>query len=330
MTCSACGSELPADSTGCAVCDGETSPGTTVTATATERARTLAQPNPGQRRRRLRHGPRLSSGEIVAGRYEVVSLLGRGGMGAVYRARDQVSGLHVAVKVLHAGSDDDEAASRFRREIEILSRVEHPGIVRIFDWGVIGTRMYFAAELIDGEDVRTILRARGRVSPEETAQIGARVADALAAAHALGVVHRDVKPHNVMIRPGGEVTLLDFGVARGFGAGGRSITSAGVTVGTPHYMAPEQFSGKNIDGRSDVYSLGIVLYEMLSGDVPFRAETPKQLAEHHRHTPPAPIRARTPAVSEGLERVVLKCLEKDPEMRYAQASELAAALRAHG
>ena len=299
-----------------------------MTATSTERARTLAQPLPAGRRRRLRHGPRLSSGEVVAGRYEIVSLLGRGGMGAVYRALDRTTGDHRALKVLHAGSDDAEAAMRFQREIEILARVEHPGIVRVFDWGIIGTRMFFAAELIDGEDVRTILRRVGRIAPDETVRIGSHVADALAAAHDLGVVHRDVKPHNVMVRRDRGVTLLDFGVARGLDLDSRIITSAGVTVGTPHYMAPEQFSGRRVDARSDVYSLGVVLYEMLTGDVPFRADSPRELADLHRHAAPAPLTRRVPAIPDALERVVLKCLAKEPGERYQLASELGEALEA--
>lgn len=323
MACLECGFELVEEGRSCAVCGAETEAGTTARTAELAQAATLQQQRP---RGSGRRDAQLQQGDLFADRYEILSPLGRGGMGAVYRALDRQTGGERALKVLHAASDDDDAAARFRREIEILARVEHPGIVRIFDGGVAGDRMYFAAELIDGEDLRTLLRRSGVLAPAEAARIGAAVAAALAAAHALGVVHRDVKPHNVMIRADGAITLLDFGVARGVGIDMRTITSTGVIVGTPHYMAPEQFQGLRVDARSDIYSLGIVLYEMLCGTVPFRGDTPVGLAMQHQQTLPPPIRTQRPSVPAWLERVVLKCLEKEPASRFPSAAEVAAEL----
>jgi serine/threonine protein kinase len=320
MACLECGFELVEEGKSCAVCGAET-----VSQTVNfEKAPTVPhdRPTPPRHRNRTGFGP----GEVFAGRYEILAPLGRGGMGAVYRVRDMQDESERALKVLHATAEDENAAVRFRREIEILSRLEHPGIVKIFDWGVVDERMYFTAELIDGEDLRTIQRRKGVFQPEEVARIGAHVAEALGVAHRIGIVHRDVKPHNVMIRRDERVTLLDFGVARGAGIDMNTVTATGVIVGTPEYMPPEQFQGFRVDARSDVYSLGIVLYELLCGAVPFKADTPVALGMQHTGMPPAPIRTQRPNVPAWLERIVFKCLEKDPSLRYLEGSELAAEL----
>lgn len=320
MACLECGFERTEEGKSCPVCGAETQSGTIPFA----HAPTVAQEDAPLPRRR---GAQLNAGEVFAKRYEILGALGRGGMGCVYRVRDLQEESELALKVLHATVEDESAAVRFRREIEILSRVKHPGVVRIFDYGVVGDRMYFVAELIDGDDLRTILRTRGVMPPEEVARIGAAVATALGAAHAHRIVHRDVKPHNIMIRGSGEVTLLDFGVARGMGIDMNTITATGVIVGTPDYMAPEQFYGQRVDARSDVYSLGIVLYELLAGGVPFRADTPVALGMQHQYTLPPPIRTQRPNVPAWLERVVLKCLEKDPANRYLSADDVAKELQ---
>jgi len=321
MPCLECGFERTEEGKSCAVCGAATSSGTI----PFEQAPTVPQDEATPPRKR--RGAGLEAGGVFAERYEILASIGRGGMGSVYRVRDMRDEAERALKVLHATAEDDAAAVRFRREIEILSRLEHPGIVRIHDWGVVGERMYFIAELIDGEDLRLLLRRRGVIAPDEVARIGADVAAALGAAHAHGVVHRDVKPHNIMIRKDGRVTLLDFGVARGAGIDMHTVTATGVIVGTPEYMPPEQFMGQRVDARSDVYSLGIVLYELLAGGVPFRADTPVALGMEHQNTLPAPIRTQRPNVPAWLERIVLRCLEKDPRSRYADATEVAAELR---
>ena len=320
MACLECGFERTEEGKSCPVCGAETSSGTI----PFEQAPTIAQEDATPPRRR---GAQFGAGEVFAERYEILAPIGRGGMGSVYRVRDMQDESERALKVLHATAEDESAAVRFSREIKILSRVKHPGIVEIFDCGVVGDRMYFIAELIDGEDLRTILRKRGVIAPDEVARIGAAVASALGAAHAKGIVHRDVKPHNIMVRKDGSVTLLDFGVARGAGIDMNTITATGMIVGTPDYMAPEQFHGQRVDARSDVYSLGIVLYELLSGDVPFQADTPVALGMAHQYTLPAPIRTQRPNVPAWLERIVLKCLEKNPADRYLTAVEVAAELR---
>jgi eukaryotic-like serine/threonine-protein kinase len=317
MACLECGFELVEEGKSCAVCGAETHSGTV----AFEHAPTVAQDAATPPRRRNRGN--FAAGEVFDGRYEILDALGRGGMGAVYRVRDMQFEEQRALKVLHATAQDDNAAVRFRREIEILSRFEHPGIVRIFDFGVVDDRMYFTAELIDGHDLRTILRKRGVFQAEEVARIGARVAEALGAAHRIGIVHRDVKPHNVMIRRDGRITLLDFGVARGAGIDMNTVTATGVIVGTPEYMPPEQFQGHRVDARSDVYSLGIVLYELLCGTVPFRADTPVGLGMLHQGTMPPAIRPQRPNVPAWLERIIFKCLEKDPSARYMDGAEVA-------
>ncbi len=318
MACLECGFELVEEGSSCAVCGAETASGTV----PFEHARTLNQDDATPARRRPRGGA-FGAGEVFAGRYEILAPLGRGGMGAVYRVRDMEAEAERALKVLHATAEDDNAAVRFRREIEILSRIKHPGIVEIYDFGVVDDRMYFTAELIDGDDLRAVLRKKGVFAADEVARIGARVAEALGAAHKIGIVHRDVKPHNVMIRRDGRLTLLDFGVARGAGIDMNTVTATGVIVGTPEYMPPEQFQGHRVDARSDVYSLGIVLYELLCGAVPFRADTPVALGMQHMGTMPAPIRSQRQNVPAWLERIVFKCLEKDPSARFLDGAEVA-------
>jgi serine/threonine protein kinase len=189
---------------------------------------------------------------------------------------------------------------------------------------MLDDRLYFVGELIDGHNLRYVLRQRGVLRPEEVAQIGAAVADALGAAHALGIVHRDVKPHNIMMTTDGAPKLLDFGIARGIGIDmNQSITASGMMVGTPEYMSPEQFEGKRVDGKSDIYSLGVVLYELLTGAPPFAGDTPVTLGMKHRSDLPPAIRSVRPSVPAWLERVVLRCLEKEPTNRFITAAELA-------
>ena len=317
MACTSCGFERIEEGKSCPVCGAATLSGT---------LQMDAHPtavHQGDTRPRERRDMPLAPGNIFADRYEIVAPLGRGGMGAVYRARDMRENSERALKILHATADDHTAAGRFRREIEILSRVRHPAVVQIFDWGVLGDRMYFSAELIDGDDLRAVLRRKHVLPAPEVARIGGRVAEALSVAHKHGVVHRDVKPHNVMIGADGTIKLLDFGIARGAGIDLRTITTSGTMVGTPEYMSPEQFEGSRVDARSDIYSLGVVLYELTAGAPPFKGDTPIALGMMHQSTPPPPIRGERPNVPAWLERIILKCLQKDPGKRYLTAAELA-------
>jgi serine/threonine protein kinase len=258
----------------------------------------------------------------------VSALLGSGGMGQVFRVEDQTSGQTLALKVLHPlDNDDSDRVRRFQREIQILTRIRHPAVLRILDWGTSPTGLYFVTELVDGEDLKLVIRKRGPWPATEAAPLGATLADALAAAHAQGVVHRDVKPNNVMLARDGTVRLLDFGLARGSGIDVTTLTRTGTMLGTPGYMSPEQFDAHGVDERSDLYSLGVVLFEMLTGRLPFGGQTPIAVALAHKsETPPLPRTIR-PGVPAWIERIVMRCLEKQPEKRYANALELAAELR---
>jgi serine/threonine protein kinase len=266
-------------------------------------------------------------GEVWAERFRLEELLGRGGMGQVFRVRDLESGEDRALKVLlPVPEPDPDRAERFKREIGILARLSHSAILHILAFGTRGEELFFVSELVQGADLKAEIRRRGPWPAAEAAALGATLADALAAAHAQGIVHRDVKPNNVMITREGAVRLLDFGLARGVGIDMSSLTKTGAIVGTPGYMSPEQFDG-HADERSDLYSLGVVLFELLTAQLPFQGRTPLAVALGHRtEAPPAP-RSLRPDVPAWLDRVVLRCLEKDPGKRYATAAELAEELR---
>src|SRR6185295_11619835 len=208
-------------------------------------------------------------GQVFADRYRVDALIGAGGMGQVFRARDTRDHRDLALKVLHASHEEDaDRSERFKREIGILSRIKHPAVPAIMDFGLHESELFFVSELVDGTDLKTEIKRRGPWNPVDAAALAAAVADALAAAHALGVVHRDVKPSNIMIGRDGSVKLLDFGLARGVGIDVTTLTRTGTIVGTPSYMSPEQFDTHGVDERSDIYSLGVVLFEMRTGKLP--------------------------------------------------------------
>jgi serine/threonine-protein kinase len=274
------------------------------------------------------HGDSLAAGQRVGERYRVEGVVGRGGMGQVFRVRDEGSGRALALKVLKpAEGEDPDLARRFSREIQILTRIHHPAVLRILDWGESPAGLYFVTELVDGEDLKMSIRRRGPWGPAEAAALGATIADALAAAHAQGIVHRDVKPNNVMIAADGSVRLLDFGLARGAGIDLTTLTRTGTILGTPGYMSPEQFDTHGVDERSDLYSLGVVLFEVVTGRLPFTGQTPIAVAIGHKTEPPPLPRSIRPGVPAWLEHVILRCLEKDPARRFATAAELAAELR---
>ncbi len=266
-------------------------------------------------------------GRVYADRYRVDALLGRGGMGQVFRVHDLSAGVDRALKSLRPTNDDDsDRVERFKREIGILGRVQHPAVPGIFDFGTSADELFFVTELVDGPDLKSEIQRRGPWPVAEAVALVATVADALAAAHAQGIVHRDVKPNNIMIASDGSVRLLDFGLARGVGFDMTTLTRTGMILGTPGYMSPEQFEG-HVDERSDIYSLGVVLFELLTGKLPFTGQTPLAVAYKHKsEAPPAP-RSQRPDVPAWLERVVLQCLEKDPVRRFASAEALTAELR---
>lgn len=268
------------------------------------------------------------AGRIYGDRYRVEGLLGRGGMGQVFRVHDLVEGRDLALKVLDplSGQDEDRT-ERFKREIGVLSRISHPSIPRIHGWGTAEGRLFFVSDLVEGSDLKLEIQRRGPWPPAEAAELVATVADALSAAHALGIVHRDVKPNNIMLGADGAVRLLDFGLARGVGIDISTLTKTGMIVGTPGYMSPEQFEGRGVDERTDIYSLGVVLFELATGRLPFTGQTPIAVAMKHKLEPPPPLRSLRPDLPAWLERAALKCLEKDPAGRFPTAAELAAELR---
>ena len=247
-------------------------------------------------------------------------------MGAVYRGRDRVLDRTVAVKLLPAEmASDDRAADRLQREARSAARLNHPRIVSVFDAGVTDGTPFLVMEHVEGRTLAEELRAEGRLPPERAATIAAGIAEALAAAHAAGAVHRDVKPSNVMLTNGDDVKVMDFGIAR---AGEEdTITHPSVVVGSAPYLSPEQARGEAADPRSDVYGLGVVLYEMLAGRPPFEAESPVAVAFKHLEERPAPPSSHEPGIPPDLDRVVLRALAKDPADRFGSAEAFLAALQ---
>jgi len=231
----------------------------------------------------------LAVGALFADRYEVISMLGEGGMGAVYRVLDHELGEHIALKILREEiADTDGALDRFRREAKLARRVTHPNVARTYDLGAFDGVRFLTMELIDGEPLSHAMQRKGRIELVEALRVAAEIARGLAAAHAVGVVHRDLKPDNVMLS-GTRVVITDFGIARQTGVIGDAAQSLGLVLGTPAYMAPEQVEGRELDGRADIYALGIVLYQLLTGELPFVGDTPFAIAAARLHgDPPDP------------------------------------------
>jgi eukaryotic-like serine/threonine-protein kinase len=261
-----------------------------------------------------------------SGRYEVTHLIARGGMAQVYRALDTRLGRHVALKVLFPElSVDRTFVERFRREAQAAANLSHPNIVAVYDWGEDEGTYFIVMELITGTSLATALRAEKTMPATRAATIAAQVATALSYAHRHGVVHRDIKPGNVLITDDGQVKVTDFGIAQAISTE-EGLTMAGSVMGTAAYFSPEQAEGAVVDGRSDLYSLGVVLYEMLAGRTPFVGDSPVAVASMHVRNPPPKLRDLSPAVPEALERVTMHALAKSPDDRYQSAEEFRADL----
>jgi serine/threonine protein kinase len=264
------------------------------------------------------------------GRYRIAEHLGRGGMAEVYKAYQPNLDRYVAIKMLHTFlSDEKEFLTRFEREAKVVATLRHPNIVQVYDFDVEGGVYYMVMEYISGEALKTRLQrleANGEwVSPDDAARIILAVGSALKYAHERGMVHRDVKPANVMITLDGQVILTDFGIAKIVSAS--NITASGAMVGTPSYMAPEQGMGQPGDERSDIYSLGVMLYQLVLGRLPFDADTPLAVVLKHINEPLPPPKALKPDISEELNQVILKTLAKNPGDRYQKVADLTADLR---
>jgi eukaryotic-like serine/threonine-protein kinase len=263
--------------------------------------------------------------QVLLGRYEVGRLLGAGGMAEVFEGRDRLLARRVAIKVpLAQHAHDPEFAQRFRREAQAAASLSHPGVVAVYDTGSENGTHFIVMEFVDGRTLKDVIRAEAPLYPDRAAEICADVCAALAAAHARGLVHRDVKPANIMLMPDGRVKLMDLGIARA--AAGETATQTAAMLGTAQYLSPEQAQGQAVDYRSDLYSLGCCLYEMLTGTVPFRGATPVAIAYRHVRESPTPPRQLNPDVPPALEAVCLKAMAKRPEDRYQTAAEFRADL----
>jgi beta-lactam-binding protein with PASTA domain len=263
-------------------------------------------------------------GRVISGRYRVVEHLGTGGMADVWRAEDEVLGRSVAVKILHPQyANEDNFVARFRQEAQSAANLSHPNVVNVYDWGREEGTYFIVMEFLPGQTLKQLLEERGNLRPERAIEIALAVAGALSYAHKNQIVHRDVKPHNIMIGPSGSVKVTDFGIAH---AEGSELTQDGSVMGTAQYLSPEQAQGRETGPATDVYGLGIVLYEMLTGNVPFDGDNPVAVALKQVNETPVSPRALNPNVSVDLERVVLKAMAKQPELRYRSIDEMAADL----
>jgi len=266
-----------------------------------------------------------STDELYGNRYRVIGLLGTGGMARVYRARDELLGREVALKVLSERlSSDRSFVERFRREAQNAAGLNHPNIVALYDYGDEDNRYFIVMELIEGRSLSEVLDDDGALMPERAAEIARDTANGLGRAHEAGIVHRDIKPHNIMITNNGQTKVTDFGIARALGGDAEAtMTQTGMVIGTAAYLSPEQAQGNPVDARSDVYSLGCVLHEALTGDAPFSGDTPLSIAyKHVRETPERPSAVNSD-VPEALDAIVMKAMSKNPDNRYANANEMA-------
>jgi serine/threonine-protein kinase len=273
-------------------------------------------------------GSQLRPGMTFAGRYEVKEILGAGGMGVVYRAFDRELQEPVAIKTLKSEAMAGGAAlDRFKQEIRLARRIAHRNVVRTYDLGEQNGMYYLTMEYVEGTSLKQLIVSRGKLPVSVTLTVGKQLCRALEVAHAEGVIHRDIKPQNIVVDPNGFLKVMDFGIARlANPPQGKGLTEAGTSIGTPDYMSPEQLSGAELDPRSDLYAAGVVLFECLTGRVPFEAETTWALiAKHLEEEPPDP-RATTPEVPGPLAAVILKAMAKSPKDRFESASEMHDAL----
>ncbi len=307
MNCPQCNAENQPDSRFCRRC---ATPLQTVDGGAVDKTLTLERPPVG-----------LTRGTLFAGRYEVIEELGRGGMGRVYKVYDEKIKEVIGLKLIHPEiSVNSQAIDRFRNELRYARKIGHRHVGRMFDLGEQDNQFYITMEYVAGENLKSFIRRSGHLTPRKAISLAKQVCEGLGEAHRLGVIHRDLKPQNIMIDREGSARIMDFGIARFTEAEG--ITGSGVMIGTPEYMSPEQVETGDVDKRADIYALGIILYEMVTGHVPFAGDTPLAVLIKHKSEAPRNPQDSNPLVSLALTRVILKCLEKDKARRYQSAEEL--------
>ncbi|MHB8055676.1 MAG: serine/threonine-protein kinase [Candidatus Aminicenantales bacterium] len=312
MKCPSCQAENQADSRFCARC-------------ATPLPQDSASASSEITRTMIASIDHLQRGALFAGRYEIIEEIGRGGMGRVYKAFDRQIKEVIALKLLKPEIGfNEKAVERFRNELKFARRIAHPRVCRMYDLGESGLSHFLTMEYVEGEDLKAFIRRSDHLTTAKAVNIGRQIAEGLAEAHRLGVVHRDLKPQNVMIDREGKAKIMDFGLARFAESDG--LTGSGLMLGTPEYMSPEQVDLKEVDARVDIYALGIILYEMVTGHVPFKGETPLSVAMKQKSEKARDARESNPLVPDSLIAVIKKCLEKDPKLRYQTAAEAGAAL----
>src|SRR6202050_406168 len=269
--------------------------------------------------------PLLQTGEVLGGRYEILQMLGEGGMGAVYKARDRELDRFVALKLIRGELAANPAiVARFKQELLLSHQVTHKNVIRIYDLGDSDGVKFISMEFVEGRDLRALILERKKFPPEEAVEIILQVCRALEAAHSVGVIHRDLKPQNVMRDKTGRILVMDFGMARTLEGDG--MTQTGALVGTMEYMSPEQALAKSLDQRSDIFALGLIFYELLTGNMPFKAESALASLIKRTQERVAPVSDFDHAIPQALSNIVSKCLERDPNMRYQTTSQILADL----
>jgi serine/threonine-protein kinase len=272
-------------------------------------------------------GPHVAPGSVFSGRYEVLGTIGKGGMGVVYRARDRQLDEVVALKVLRSEvlKDDPTLLDRFKQEIKLARRITHRNVLRTHDFGETAGTPYISMEYLEGVTLKDLIRGKGALPLPVGLRIAKQMCMGLEAAHQEGVVHRDIKPQNMLIIPEtGDLKIMDFGIARvsEMKAGAAGLTTTGTVMGTPDYMAPEQAQGLPTDFRSDIYSLGVVFYEIFTGHLPFTGDTVMAVVLAHIQKPAPAPRQANPAIPPGLEAIIMRCLEKSPAKRYGRVEDV--------
>ena len=267
----------------------------------------------------------LNKGRLIGERYEIISLVGSGGMADVYKAMDTRLGRQVAIKVLKEEySSDKNFVSKFRAEAQAAAVLSHPNIVNVYDVGEDEGLHYIVMELVEGITLKKFIERKGKLELKEAVGIAIQIAQGMEAAHANHIIHRDIKPQNIIISKEGKVKVTDFGIAK---AATSNTIAAGQAVGSVHYISPEQARGGYSDEKSDIYSLGVTLYEMISGKMPFAADNTVSVALLHINEEAVPLRELDPEVPVSIEKIVQKCMQKKPERRYLTATELIADLK---